>query len=96
MPCPNCGGPLTKGTVDQHPYRYDRGKPILLLGVTECACPCGYHAVEIPRVGPLHRTIEEALRMLRVKRDEIAFIFEHGPSGVEDGEWNIVVQTAAK
>ena len=61
--CFHCGGPLTKSTIDQYPYRYDHGKPIHLREVTKHACACGYYSVEIPRMGPLHRTIEECPRI---------------------------------
>lgn len=93
--CPDCGGTLTKSTVDQHSYRYDHGKPLLLREIHKHACACGYYEVEIPRMGPLHETIKQTLSVLRVKRDAIAFIFEEGPGGVRDGQWGALIQTTA-
>ena len=92
--CPDCGSTLTKSTVDQHAYRYDRGKPLKLLALDKHACTCGYYAIEIPRMGPLHETIEQALSVLHAKRDTLAFIFNKGPDGVIDGEWAILLPTA--
>ena len=94
--CFDCGGPLTKSTVEQHPYRYDQGPPVQLRSVTKRSCACGYYEVEIPRVGPLHEAIAQTLKVMRAKRDAVAFIFQAGPRGVEDGTWGVVIRTPAQ
>lgn len=91
--CPDCRGPLTS-TVSEHAYRFDRGKPIQLRAVTKRSCAtCKYYDVVIPRVGPLHRAISQALGVLNVGRDAITFVFEKGPKGVEDGCWSVMLRT---
>jgi hypothetical protein len=92
--CPDCGGTLTKSTIDQHPYRYDHGKSLRLLALNKHACACGYYEIEIPKMEPLHETIAQTLKVLHVKRDAVAFIFKEGPGGVIDGEWAVLLPTA--
>lgn len=88
--CLDCGKSMTK-TKDDLAYGYDHGKKILLRGITIQRCTCGYYEVEIPRMGPLHETIAEALNVLRVPREKLSFFFECGPKGVEDGAWGVSV-----
>jgi len=92
--CLDCGKPLTKKKRD-HLYKYDRGKPILLRGMTRLVCKCGYSEVEFPRIGPLHETIKQALSVLRVKREDLAFFFTPGDHGVQDGAWGVILRSSA-
>lgn len=92
--CCDCQGPLTKSLVD-HAYCYDHGEPIQLLAIVKWACSCGYYEIEIPRMGPLHRAIEEALNGADVKREALTFRFENGPNGLRDGAWAVSVRQAA-
>ena len=92
--CFDCGGPLTKSLVD-HPYRYDHGAPILLRSITKLSCTCGYYEVVIPKPGPLHEALAQALSVMRVKRDGLAFLFEDGGRGVADGTWSVIVRPSA-
>ena len=78
-------------TSADHAYGYDHGKKLMLRGMTLLRCVCGHYEIEIPRVGPLHETISQVLRMLRVPRESLIFFFEHGPKGVEDGAWGVSV-----
>lgn len=82
---------MTKKKSD-HLYGYDHGKKILLRGMTYFVCACGYNAIEIPRIGPLHEAISQALSVLRVKREDLAFIFAPGDHGVRDGAWGVIVR----
>lgn len=91
--CLDCGAPLKKTRVD-HAYRYDRGKPIQLRSITKWSCKCGFYEVEIPKMGPLHEAIAQALSTLRVKRDALTFFFETGTRGVEDGAWGVSIHTS--
>jgi hypothetical protein len=94
--CLDCGAPLSKSLVD-HPYRYDRGRPIWLRSITKLSCKkCDYYEIEIPRMGPLHEAISQSLHVLRVGRDAIAFFFKKGKRGVEDGEWGVSIRSAGK
>lgn len=54
-------------------------------------CACGHYEVEIPRIGPLHETIAQALSVLRVPRKNLVFFFKHGTKGVEDGAWGVSI-----
>jgi hypothetical protein len=90
--CLDCGKPLAKKKRD-HLYGYDHGKKILLREMTILVCACGYSEIEIPRMGPLHETIKQALSTLRVKRDALAFFFTPGDHGVRDGAWGVVVRS---
>lgn len=74
-----------------HTYRYDRHRPITLR-VAKWNCNyCHAYEIEIPKLGPLHVAIRQALSTLRVKRDKLAFVFAPGKSGVVDGEWGVVI-----
>jgi hypothetical protein len=90
--CFDCGKPLEKTTRD-HLYGYDHGPKILLRAVTFQVCACGYYEVEIPKMGPLHETIEQALGVLHAKRDDLCFIFTPGEHGVRDGAWGVSVRS---
>ena len=89
--CLDCGRTLTEKKQDHH-YGYDRGQKILLREMTCLVCECGYREVCIPRMGPLHATIKQALSVLRAKRGDLAFFFELGDHGVRDGAWGVVVR----
>lgn len=78
-----------------HLYKYDRGEKILLREMVHLVCECGYSAVEFPRIGPLHETIKQALSVLRVKREDLAFFFKPGAHGVEDGAWGVDIRSSA-
>jgi hypothetical protein len=93
--CLDCGSALSKSLVE-HPYRYDRGQPIWLQSITKLSCKCGYHEIEIPKMGPLHEVIKQSLSVLRVGRDALAFFFEKGKRGVVDGEWGVIVRSSTK
>jgi hypothetical protein len=90
--CFDCGKPLSKTTRD-HLYGYDHGKKILLREVAYYVCECGYYEIEIPKIGPLHEAISQALRVLRTKREDLSFIFAPGDHGVRDGAWGVVVRS---
>ena len=92
--CPDCGSALETTTRD-HLYGYDHGEKILLRGVTVWTCACGYHEVEIPKMGPLHEAIRQALDVLRTKRADLALVFSPGDRGVPDGAWGVVVRGAS-
>jgi len=89
--CFDCGKPL-EATKRDHLYGYDHGKKILLREVTFLACTCGYYEIEIPRMGPLHEAISQALSVLHAKRENLSFIFAPGDHGVRDGAWGVVVR----
>jgi hypothetical protein len=89
--CLDCGVALSKSLID-HPYRYDRGQPIWLRSITKLSCTCGYYEIEIPKMGPLHEAIAQALKVLRVGRDAITLFFRKGKRGVEDGEWGVSIR----
>jgi hypothetical protein len=91
--CLDCGKPLEKTTRD-HLYGYDRGEKILLREITVRTCSCGYYEVEIPKMGPLHEAIRQALGVLRAKRGDLAFTFTPGDHGVRDGAWGVHVRGA--
>lgn len=84
--CLECGKRLTKIIVDRA-YRYDSGTPIQLRSISRWSCSCGYYEDEIPKMGPLHAAIAQALEGLNVKRGDLAFRFEEGSLGVTDGTW---------
>ena len=88
--CFDCGGDLTKSLVD-HAYRYDHGEPIRLRSIARWSCACGYYEVEFPRMGPLHRAIEQALQAPAVKREKLSLFFKEGSRGIEDGTWELEV-----
>jgi hypothetical protein len=92
--CFDCGKPLVKKKQD-HLYGYDHGKKLLLREMIHFVCECGYYEVEFPRMGPLHETIKQALSVLRVKREDLAFFFKPGDHGVEDGEWDVNIRSSA-
>ena len=83
-----CRRPPASG---DHAYGYDHGKKILLRGMTILRCACGYYGVEIPRIGPLHETIAQALNVLRGRRENLVFFFERGAKGIEDGAWGVSI-----
>jgi len=87
--CFDCGATLARSLAD-HAYRYDHGAPIQLRAIVRWSCACGYYEVEIPRMGPLHRTIEQALQAPDVKREDLALLFEEGSRGIEDGTWSVI------
>ena len=91
--CFDCRGVLTKSLID-HAYRYDRGASIQLRSIIKWSCACGYYEVEIPRMGPLHEAIAQALNVLHVKRDAMSFSFTDGPHGVKDGAWGVILRQA--
>jgi hypothetical protein len=88
--CLECGEPMSKTSGD-HAYGYDHGKKLLLRGMTILRCACGHYEIEIPRIGPLHEVIAQALSVLRVPRDSLVFFFTRGPKGVEDGAWGVSI-----
>lgn len=90
LECLDCGKPMSKTTAD-HAYGYDHGKKLLLRGMTILRCACGHYEVEIPRIGPLHETIAQALSVLHVRRDKLIFFFQRGTKGVEDGAWGVSI-----
>ena len=92
--CLDCGKPLKKTTRD-HLYGYDHGKKILLRAVSVLVCECGYCGVEIPKMGPLHEAINQALSVLRAKRADLSFVFTPGDHGVRDGAWGVIVRSAS-
>jgi hypothetical protein len=92
--CLDYGKPLAKKKRD-YLYGYDHGKKILLRELTHFVCACGYYEVEFPRIGPLHETIKQALSVLRVKREDLAFFFKPGARGVEDGAWGVNIRNSA-
>ena len=91
--CLDCGSALVDETRD-HLYGFDRGPKILLRDITYLVCSCGYYEVCIPRMGPLHDAITEALNVLRTKRDRISFFFSPGDHGVRDGAWGVRLRGA--
>jgi hypothetical protein len=90
--CLDCDRLLTKSLVD-YPYHYDHGAPIQLRSITRLSCTCGYYEIEIPKMGPLHETIAQALSVLHVKRDALVFFFKKGRWPIKDGHWNVIVST---
>ena len=88
--CLECGEPMAETTGD-HAYAYDHGKKILLRDMTIWRCACTNYEVEIPRMGPLHEAIAQALSVLREPRENLVFFFKRGPRGVEDGAWGVVI-----
>lgn len=91
LKCLECGA-LMRATTGDHAYGFDRGKKIKLHGLTIQRCPEGHYEVEIPRMGPLHEAIGEALNTLRVPRDSLSFSFTPGPKGIMDGAWGVVIK----
>ena len=79
--CLECGEPMSKTTGD-HAYGYDHGKKILLRDMTIWRCACGNYEVEIPRAGPLHEAIAQALSVLREPRENLVFFFQDNAWGV--------------
>ena len=94
LDCIECGAPMSKTTGD-HAYGYDQGKKILLRDMTIWRCPCTIEEVEIPRVGPLHETIAQALSVLREPREKLVFFFQPGPKGIEDGAWGVCLLSSS-
>jgi hypothetical protein len=92
--CLECGESMSKTSGD-HDYGYDHGKKILLRDLTIRRCPCGHYEVEIPRMGPLHEAIAQALSVLRIPRESLAFFFKPGSKGVEDGAWDVSILSGA-
>ena len=90
--CLECGAQMSATSAD-HAYGYDHGKKLLLRGMTILRCACGHYEVEIPRIGPLHETIAQALSVMWVPRESLIFFFEQGPKGVEDGAWGVSVSS---
>jgi hypothetical protein len=84
--CFHCNKAFTESFVD-HAYRYDHGAPIQLRSIARCSCDCGYYEIAIPKMTALHEAIAQALIAQGVDRAAIAFIFEKGSRGVEDGMW---------
>lgn len=89
--CLDCGKPL-EATKRDHLYGYDHGEQILLREITVQVCTCGYYEVEIPRMGPLHEAIKQAIDVLRTKRENLSFFFTPGDHGVRDGAWGVNVR----
>jgi hypothetical protein len=94
MKCLECGELMSKSSGD-HAYGYDHGKKLLLREMTFRRCACGRYEIEIPRIGPLHEAIAQALSVLRVPREKLVFFFEHGVKGVEDGAWGVSLLSSA-
>jgi len=78
-------------TSSDHAYGYDHGKKLLLRGMTILRCACGHYEIEIPRIGPLHEVIAQALSVLRAPRENLVFFFKRGSKGVEDGAWGVSI-----
>jgi hypothetical protein len=89
--CFHCCKECTESFVD-HAYGYDHVAPIQLRSIAKRSCDCGYYEVALPKMSALHEMIAHALIVQGVDRATIAFIFERGSRGVEDGVWR---QTAA-
>lgn len=89
---------MTSANVD-HMFQYDKGDPIRLLNITENTCTkCARTEIEIPQLGPLVRTIRSCLRTFgvraarpRMKRSQVAFFFDKGKRGVQDGAWGVQI-----
>lgn len=82
-------------TYGDHAYSYDHGDKILLKSIKHLSCGCGAAQVEFPRIAQLHRTIETAIRCYKrqgVRRQDLAFVFEYGEKGVEDGSWAVLIR----
>ena len=85
--CYHCDKEFTEAIVD-HAHRYDHGAPIQLRSIAKCSCDgCGYSEVAIPRMEVLHAAIAAALGVPGVDRAGLAFVFERGSRGIEDGAW---------
>lgn len=93
--CKNC--PVEMVRVEEprdHPYSFDGRGDVRLIGLEQHRCRmCLYSEIAIPQIGPLHRTIAQAVKTLKVKREQLAFFFERGPIGVSDGTWGVVIST---
>jgi hypothetical protein len=84
--CFHCSKEFTEALVDLA-YRYDSGAPIQLQSIAKCSCDCGYSEIAIPRMEALHAAIAQALSAQGADRAAIAFVFEEGSRGIEDGVW---------
>lgn len=94
MHCLKCRTEMVRSKID-HPYQYDRRKTVTLRDLEQHACTwCDYSEVAIPKMGPLHESIKQALAMFMARR--FAMLFENWPSGVSDGAWGVVLFSSAQ
>ncbi len=94
--CPVQMVPCDDDTAD-HPYNFDGKGAVRLIGLKRHRCRmCGHSEIDIPKIGPLHRAIAQAIKTLRVERSQLGFLFETGLVGVSDGEWGATISSVPR